>query len=66
MTLVPGLRVQAGGGPGPLGDPVLGSEGRGASRGRRRLRLAPGLWPLDKTIPRSQAAASRQRLHPGF
>lgn len=30
------------------------------------LRLAPGLWPPDKTIPRSQAAASRRRLHPGL
>lgn len=64
---VPGLRVKAGGGPGPHGDPVLGSEGEGAPRGGRgRRRLAPGLWPPDKTIPRSQAAASRRRLHPGL
>lgn len=64
---VPGLRVKAGGGPGPHGDPVLGSEGEGAPRGERgRRRLAPGLWPPDKTIPRSQAAASRRRLHPGL
>lgn len=66
MTPVPGLRVKAGRGPGPHGDPVLGSKGRGAPRGRRRLRLAPGFWPPDKTIPRSQAAASRRQLHPGL
>lgn len=66
MTPVPGLQLKAGGRPGPHGDPVLGSEGTGAPQGRGRLRLAPGLWPPDKTIPRSQAAASRQQLHPGL
>lgn len=66
MTLVLGLRVKADGGPRTHGDLVLGSEGMGAPRGRRRLRLAPGFWPPDKTIPRSQAAASRRQLHPGL
>lgn len=62
MTPVPGLQAKAGGGPeraGRWGGEAGAGGGEGGPAGRgRRLRLAPGLWPPDKTIP----AARRRRV----